>query len=205
MQSSIVRVVTSKPRMRNLLKRFFKSPMNDALLAALIVGIFLLGISGTMHPVASSILSQKNQYPVTSNLTSGPAFTLFSNKITYVKFQMPQKQILNYSLLTLTEEHVTDSLANPGGIKLVWKNVANGTAQDGTVIQLMPQNIPFSLQSQVMLNSLTGGSYNVTIVSYAYYNTTLSFDPAYAISGLAMSIISITVLASIAGMKVEES
>ncbi|AKA48537.1 hypothetical protein IX51_04840 [uncultured archaeon] len=138
MKESIIRTVALRRNLRTFLKGFFKSTLNDSLVVAMIAGIFMISISGTMHPMESSVLSQNNHYYVTPNVTSQPAFTLFSNKITYVKFQMPQSQEVNYSLLTLTEEHVKSSLANPGGIKLVWKHVVNGTASDGTIIAIPP-------------------------------------------------------------------
>lgn len=205
MRQSIVRVVTSKPKLRTSIKKFLKSPLSDSMIAAFIVGIFLLSFSGTMHPVATSVLSQESNYYVTENVTHQPAFALFPHKVTYLKFQMPQNEEVNYSLVALVEEHVTVSLANPGGIKLVLKNFLNGTAKDGTVTEVKSMDLSFALETYMNVNSLTQGSYNFSIESYAYYNTTLSFSPAFAITGLALSIVSVTVLASFAGMKVEET
>lgn len=205
MGGSIIRIVTSKRRFRTILKAFFTSPLNDSMIVAFVIGIFLLSIAGTMHPVASSKLTQENHYYVTPNETGQPAFTVFSDKVTYVMFHLPQGQKVNYSLQSLVEIHVATTLANPGGLKLVWQNLVSGTAVDGTIVKINPSNVSFAMQSQLSVNSMTEDSYNMTVVSYAFYNSTQSFNPSYAISGLSMALVSITVLASVAGMKVDET
>lgn len=204
MPRSLIRTRSPGSGFKRRLVAFFKSPLNDASISALVIGLFLLSVSGTMHPVAVTKLTQESQYPVTQNVSSNPSFSLFPNKVTFVAFQMPEGQKVNYSLSTLVELHINPTLANPGGIKLVLQTIANGEAINGTVVQIQPQKIAFSVQTVFSLYSLSGSQFNITVVSYAFYNSTQSFSPPYAISGLALTLVSITILASLAGIKVEE-
>lgn len=188
---------------RKLLKNYVRKPMNSILIALIALGVILLVLSGSMHPVASTVLSQKQAYAVSPQVTNQSAFTVFSNKTTFAKFSMPRGQSVEYSLMYLIQ--VKETAAGHGSaVRDVWVSLANGTAHNGTLLRVHPKKLPFTITTQLEIYSTTAGSYNVTVESYAYYNSTLKFSPNYAISGLALTVGSATVIASVAGMKFDE-
>lgn len=205
MSKGIIRRVEQKRLLRYGARRFAKRPLNLVLSAVLIVGVFLLIWSQTLHPMASTVLSQNSTYKVEPYMTNQSAFPMFPNKVTYVKFLLPENQVVNYTLRSLIEEKVSPTLNNPSGIKLIWSDVINGTASNGNVVSISPKQIPFALNTILSVYSMTGGSYNMTLLSYSYYNSTMSFDPTYAITGLAMTTTSATILASVSGTKADEN
>lgn len=205
MPRSIVRIAVQKTKVRTVVKGFFWKPMNSVLVAVLVIGIILLFVASSIHPNEVSILSQTEKYSVSSTLTNQTAFTLFSDKTTFLKFTMPQNEKVNYSLMSEVIIRNTDATTYPGAIKIVWQSIYNGTAQGGQVVAVPPiKNNPYAIATHLGIYSLTGGTYNVSIESYSYYNSTLNFSPNYAIAGLGLTIVSATVIASAAGIKVEE-
>lgn len=193
-----------KVRAITRIKNYFKNPLNSIATAVLIIGIFLLAESGNFHPVVPNTVAQTSQYIVTPNVTTDKAFTLFPGKTTFVTFSVPAGQKVNYTLDVVIEEQISPTLNNPGGVKIVSKEIAGGIAEPGSILIIPAQNLTFALASYFYVFSETGGNYNITVQSLAYFNTTLNFSPSYAITGMAFTAVSSTVLASVAGIRSEE-
>lgn len=193
-----------KARITNRVKNYFKNPFNSIATVVLIIGIFLLVESGNFHPVVPNSIAQTSQYIVTPNVTTDKAFTLFPGKTTFVTFSVPAGQKVNYSLVVTIEEQISPTLNNPGGVKIISKQIASGIAEPGSILVIPPQNLTFALASYFYVFSETGGLYNITVQSQAYFNTTLDFSPSYAITGMAFTAVSSTLLASVAGIRSDE-
>lgn len=206
MSKGIIKKIEQRRLFRYGLKRFFKRPLNIVLIALLILGLFLTMWAQTMHPDATTVISQNTTYSVSPYITNQSAFPMFPNKTTYVKFSIPKDQVVNYTLRSLVEEKVSPTLNNPGGIKLVWTNIVNGTAKDGSIVSIPPtKQLAFAANTILSVASLTGGNFNMTLESYSYYNSSMKFNPTYAITGLALTAGSSTVLASVSGSKADEN
>ncbi len=204
MPREIIRIRTRKPGVADRVKGYFRSPLNTVATVLLAIGIFLLLQSGNFHPLVVNPITQTSSYQVTPNVTTEKGFTLFPGKTTFVTFIVPVGKKVNYSLTATIEETVKPTLNNPGGVKIISKIIANGTAEPGSSIAITDQNLTLALGTYFYISSENGGTYNMTVRSLAYFNTTMSFQPAYAVSGVAITAGSSTVLASVAGLKTEE-
>lgn len=189
---------------RSLLKNYFSKPLNSIPLSALLIGLVILLISFGYHPVVAQPVTQSSSYQVSQNATIHTAFTLFPGKTTYVSFNMPSGQEVNYSLSSLVELKVFPTLNNPTGIKVVRTSIASGIASDSTIITIPQTNLSLAISTFFVIQSVNGSTFNMTVTSLAYFNTTLKFSPSYAITGMGLTVGSITVLGSVAGIKREE-
>lgn len=205
MPRSIIEYRHKKKSILKLLKNYFIRPINTVPLIILIVGIALLYVSFGQHPVVSQPISQNSTYAVNQNVTTFSAFTIFENRPTYVTFDIPSGDSVNYSLTSLIELQILPTLNNPGGVKVVTNVIASGIASPNTTLVIDSQNSGTALATYFTLQSVSGSRFNMTITSVAYYNTTLRFAPDYALTGMGLTVGSATVLASVAGVKREEN
>lgn len=204
MPRSIIEFRHKRKSTRRMLRNYFIKPVNTVPLIILMVGIAMLYASFGHHPVVSQPISQSSTYAVDQNVTIYAAFTLFKNKATYVSFDIPSGESVNYSLSSLIELQILPTLNNPGGVKVVRSVLASGIASSNTTLVIQNQNSGTALATYFSLQSISGSEFNMSVTSVAYYNTTLKFEPEYALTGMGLTVGSATVLASLAGVKREE-
>lgn len=202
---SRIRIVKAGNRKhRRTLFQYFGKPVNLILILVFVAGSIMAIGAHAIHPTISSIYTQNQVYNITTQESTQAGFSLLPNETTVAVFSIPQDSAVNYSIEILTKLKVNPSPSDPSGFKEVITVLSQGSAVNGTSLTLGGHNLTVPENTILRMSSATGGNLTVGVSANTFFNSTISFLPSVAISGLALSTGALILIATVTGIRVEE-
>ena len=183
---------------------YLKKPFNIILIVLLTLGLVMVIMAHEYHPIVTTLYSQDITFEVSPAENSSSAFSLFPNETTDVTFIMPTNGTVTYSIGGLSVIKVNPSPSNPSRTKTVYTLFAQGNATNGTGISFNEASLSLPVSTVITVYSTAGGTFNLTLRAATTYNSTISFNPTIAVTGLGLSTGSLILIATISGVKPEE-
>ena len=204
MQKKQIRIIR-KNLVENAPKAFsyFKRPLNIILIVILAVGITSTALANEIDPATVYKDIYTRSYQVTTNITYVSGINIFPNETTHLSFIMPSNSSLHYYLYGLVPEK-TNNPAYPGGVRVVNMPFSFGNASDGTNVTVSEPSLPFPVNASMIIYSLSNNNFTLTVNAFSQSGFILNFYPPLAIFGLALSTVSMILIATISGVKGEE-
>lgn len=183
---------------------YFRRPLNIILIIVLLAGIIFTVAANSIHPSTVYKNEYSQKYPVSTNISFVSGITIFPNETTHISFSMPVNSALHFYLYGLVPVKVTPSLEAPDGWQIIDMAFAYGNASDGTNLSISNPNVPFPINASMIIYSLSGNNFSMTVDALSESGFVLNFYPPLAIVGLTMATTSMILIATISGVRREE-